>query len=583
MLCSRKLTAASVADSVKWTIVVCLLSSLTSGCRIPLPTSQSSTPRQHSVADMPEENEPRPAVAQQAAARASAPAPLLVQPASYRAPPDEPDSPESDSSEPDSPEPVERLPLPNDSNRPGATAEEVGAPGAESLSLRDVVESVRQHFPLIEQAAAARAVAAGGALSAFGAFDHKLSGFSESQPLGFYENYRQELGVKRATPWGGETFAGYRLGRGVFEPWYQERPTNEGGEFKVGFTAPIVSDRSIDANRAALWQAQLERRRIEPEVLSAVILSVRDGAFAYWNWVAAGEKLQIAEGLLSLAEVRTDGLRQQVELGEKAPIDLVDNQRIIVSRSAKLIEARRKLEQAAVKLSLYYRSASGAPDAPRREHLPDTFDRPAALLQPGRDLPDDPIDAEAALAARPELLGLDIERRQVRVALRQANNEMMPDVDGGLLVSQDVGQPTSAKRDKSELELEALLTLSVPLERRKARGKIRSLQGKLAQLNAKARFAGDKIVAEVRLARVALQAAQERLAIAIEGYKLAQQIAEAEQERFDQGQSTLFNLNIREQQAAEAGAAKVDASLELMLARADYAAALGATEPIWQD
>ena len=166
------------------------------------------------------------------------------------------------------------------------------------LGLEEVVVSVRNHFPLIQQAAAGRAIAAGEVLSAQGAFDHKLEGFSESQPLDFYENYRQELGVKRETYWGGQTFAKYRNGRGIFEPWYLERETNKGGEFKAGFMAPIIRDRWIDANRAELWQAQLERRRVEPEILGAVIAAVRDGSVAYWNWVAAGANYRVAEGLV---------------------------------------------------------------------------------------------------------------------------------------------------------------------------------------------------------------------------------------------------------------------------------------------
>ena len=87
-------------------------------------------------------------------------------------------------------------------------------------------------------------------------------------------------------------FAGYRNGRGIFEPWYLERETNKGGEFKVGFMAPIVRDRVIDANRAELWRAQLERDRVEPEILAVVIGSVREGSFAYWDWVAGGGESQ---------------------------------------------------------------------------------------------------------------------------------------------------------------------------------------------------------------------------------------------------------------------------------------------------
>lgn len=442
-----------------------------------------------------------------------------------------------------------------------------------ALSLNRVVTSVRNHFPLIQQAVAGRTIASGQVLSASGAFDHKLEGFSESQPLDFYENYRHSLGVKRETTWGGTTYAGYRLGRGIFEPWYLERETNKGGEFKVGFMAPVVRDRWIDANRAALWQAQLERRRVEPEILAQVIRSVRDGSVAYWDWVAAGVNYRIALGLLELAEQRTEGLEAQVEAEEKAEIDLVDNRRIIASREAKVIEARRKLEQTAVKLSLFFRSSDGRPLVNDAALLPGEFPelQEMALLQ---------ADIQQALLQRPELAELQLVRRQLSVALQQACNETRPDVDAGLKLAQDVGEPTSSKRDKSEFELEALVTLSVPLQRRKALGKVRSLRGKLAQVSAKTRFASDKIVAEVQVAFAALTAARERVQRVEESYRLALKMQQAEQELFDLGQSTLFNLNLREKQAAEAAAEKAGVMLEYYIALADYAAALGLDRPL---
>jgi len=451
----------------------------------------------------------------------------------------------------------------------------LATPAIVELSLDEVIDSVRSHFPLILQAAAGRRIASGQALSASGAFDHKLDVYSGSQPLDFYENYRHSIGVKRDTTWGGQTFAGYRVGRGVFEPWYLERETNKGGEFKAGFVAPIIRDRWIDANRAELWQAQLERRRVEPEILAQVIRYVQDGSIAYWNWIAAGAKQQIAVGLLDLALQRNQALVEQVEAQEKAPIDLVDNRRIITSRESKLIDAQRKLQQATIKLSLFYRSIDGEPVLLDLSMLPhECFTQVFYQADPA-ELQLLPDDEQVALAQRPELTELQIIRQQLCIALRQAQNETRPDVDGGLLIAQDVGEPTSSKRDKSEFEVEALVTVSVPLERRKALGKVRSLRGKLAQVTVKNRFTADKIVADVRVTRAAVEAAKERVSRATENFELSQQMREAEQELFDQGQSTLFNLNIREKQAAEAASERIEAQLEYQIARVSYAAALG--------
>lgn len=440
-------------------------------------------------------------------------------------------------------------------------------------TVNEVVRSVVEFFPLIQQATAGRQIASGEVLAASGAFDHKLDFTADSQPLDFYENHRSGIGIKRDTTWGGRTFAGYRIGRGVYEPWYQERETNKGGEFKVGFTAPILRDRVIDANRSELWQAQVERSRVEAEIDTAVIRAARDGAAAYWAWLAAIAKLEIAEEVLQLGVDRREFLEKQIAAGEKKKIDRVDNRRIIVSREAKVVDARRKVRQAASKLSLYLRDQAGRPVVVETE-------RPDASFAEVGDISGlDASDVGFAQSNRPELRELQLVSRQIGIAISQANNETWPDVDAGLLVAQDVGERTSSNGDKSEFELEASLTLSVPLERRKAFGKLRQLRGKLAQVRAKQRFTNDKIAIEVQVARAGLEAAAQRVGQTTEGYQLAQRMNEAERTLYEAGQSSLFNLNIREKQSAEAASELIDAQLDYHLAAADYAAALGLSQP----
>ena len=443
-------------------------------------------------------------------------------------------------------------------------------PTIEAPTLSVLADSVRRHYPLIQQAVASRTIASGEVLASQGSFDRKLQGFSNSQPLDFYENHRHSLGISRDTFWGGELFAGYRIGRGSFEPWYLERETNRGGEFNAGFVVPLARDISIDANRAELWRSQLERSRVEPEIRGMIIGAVRDATVAYWQWVATAAHYEITQDVLQLGLDRKRFLKRQVELGEKAQIDVVDNERIILTRSAKATDARRKLEQAAVKLSLFLRDDLGQP-------IVTPIDAAQGVLPPSLPAQNWGEQADVALAQanRPELAELQLARRQLAVLLRQACNEMLPEIDAGLLVAQDVGQPTSALRDKSELELEATITLSVPLERRRALGKARQLRGKIAQLRAKMRFASDKIALEAQVAHAALTAAAQRVDQTTQGLNLAKQMEEAERRRYELGESTLFNLNLREQQAVEAAVDRIAALYDYHVAQAEYAAALG--------
>ena len=443
-------------------------------------------------------------------------------------------------------------------------------PPPATLQLDAVVSSVYANFPLLEAARFQRNVANGDILSANGNFDTKLKATSENGALGFYQTNRNSIGVSQPLYGGAEVFGGYRVGRGNFEPWYQERQTNGNGEFKGGIQVPLARNRQIDARRAELWKATYARDRTEPEIQAQLIEFVRDGSLQYWDWVAAGQKQEIADRLLNLAVDRNEGIRIRVKEGDLDPPDADDNQRIIVSREAKAIDAARKSTQAAVKLSLYYRDDSGRPVIPVQEWV-SKFPEP------------DPVsdeqminDIQIALSMRPELKAIDILRREIDVDYASAQNDFRPQVDALVTGSQDSGTPTSSKNDKGPFELEAGIYAEVPIQRRKARGKMSAIEAKVSQIIAKRRMVEDKIATEIQSTHAALSGAWQRVGKARESVRLARYMAEVEQKKFDAGNlnSDLLSVNLREQQAAEAGEIEVDALLDYFQARAIYWAAM---------
>jgi outer membrane protein TolC len=464
---------------------------------------------------------------------------------------------------------------PNPMNGSTGTAPSTGVPSSlayddpSGLSLESVIGSVYRSFPLLQAALFARTIALGEQVAASGEFDLKLKGASENGPLGFYETYRHSVGLVQPTYFGGEVFAGYRIGRGEFQPWYLERETNDGGEFKAGVGLPLLQDVDIDPRRAALWQAQYGRFLVEPEIQAQLIAFVQEASYVYWAWVAAGANDRIANRVLLLAEDRTDRIRAQVEAGFIDPPELTDNLRLVAERRGKLADAQRKLQQSAAKLSLYWRDVDGRPLFPSPGSVPQFPELSAAVPETVE------VDIQLALQNRPELAVIDWQRRQLEVEHAQAENTALPDLDVVVSGSQDVGRPTSPKRDKSQFELEAGLFLDVPLQRRKARGKMTALEGKLAQLLAKRQMVADKIVVDVQSAAFALAAALEQVKQAREAVRLAEDLAERERLNLEQGLSDLLKVTLREQYAAEAAEKEVAALLQYFLALADYRAALG--------
>jgi len=453
--------------------------------------------------------------------------------------------------------PVDGVPAADNANPPPTT-----------LQLDAVVSSVYANFPLLEAARFQRNVANGEILSAEGNFDTKLKGSTENGPVGFYQTYRQTLGVSQPLYGGAEVFGGYRVGRGSFQPWYQERQTNGNGEFKGGIQVPLARNRGIDERRAQLWKATYARQRTEPEIQGQLIEFVLDGSLVYWDWVAAEQKQLVAEKLLKLAVDRNEGIRARVKVGDLDPPDADDNQRIIVSREAKFIDAGRKSRQTAVKLSLFYRNDLGQPVIPPEEWAP-SFPEPTEIADE-----ENPGDFSLALSRRPEIQAIDILRREIDVDYASAQNDFRPQVDALVLGSQDNGTPTSSKQDKSPFELEAGIYAEVPIQRRKARGKICAIEAKVSQVLAKRGMLEDKIITEIQFAHAALSAGWKRVGKARESVRLAKYMAEVEKTKFEAGSSDLLLVNLREQQAAEAAEAEVDALLDYFQARAIYRAAM---------
>lgn len=90
--------------------------------------------------------------------------------------------------------------------------------GPHAVQFDEVVSSVYRSYPMLEAALLNRNIALGQQVEARGAFDLKLKGASENGPPGFYQRYRHSIGVVQPTYGGGEVFAGYRIGRGDFQP-----------------------------------------------------------------------------------------------------------------------------------------------------------------------------------------------------------------------------------------------------------------------------------------------------------------------------------------------------------------------------
>jgi outer membrane protein TolC len=464
--------------------------------------------------------------------------------------------------------------------QPGAPqpgAPQAGTPQPESeevravLPLRSVLESVYYSFPALEAAMREADIADGKQLAASGEFDLKIKAESMSLAEGFYDNYRNLVKLEQALMPGGSVYGQYRIGDGSYPEYYRDRETNEGGEFKIGWQTPLMRNRAIDQRRADIFQATLRREQVDPFVQGLLLEFTYGAADAYWSWVAAGLSYDAQRDLLRVTEERNKQFEERVKREDLAAIELVQNERLIASRQAKVVEAERKLQQSAIKLSLFFRDGQGRPVLPAPSLLPDAFPEPQA--------PDTTVFAaavEAALTQRPEIRELDLQRQQAEVDLSLGENMRLPSFDAVIQASKDVGAPATKKGDKTPFELEAGLMFELPLQRRKADGKIREANGKLAQLAAKREFTQNKIANQVQDAQSALATSFDRVGLARRNVALARRLEAAERQRFDAEDSDLLRVALQEAAEIEATLLEFETLADYFKARAALRAAMGA-------
>ncbi len=436
------------------------------------------------------------------------------------------------------------------------------------LSLEDVVRSVHERHPLLRAAEQERALASADLLSAEGGFDPTIKARATTIPVGPYTNDRFEGYVELPTSvWGTRLFAGYRASRGDFAVYDGKQITGEWGEARAGVQVPLWRDGPIDRRRASLRRAELGIDAAKLGVGQQRIETVRAASLRYWDWVAAGYRVNVTRENLTIAVARDSALAIRVDRGEIPAFERIENERVVHQRTAQLAAAERSLQNASIELSMFVRAPDDSPLRADVSRLPSAFPPVEPERLEGRT-------AEAtALALRPELPRLERMQEQARVDRDLWNNQRKLGIDLVAAGAKDFGAVYDARLSRPELELSVLV--DVPIWTRSQDGRVRAAEATLARLAHQRSFARDRIVADVRDARSAVAMAIERIAATRKEVLTSKQLVLSERQRFELGEGTLLIVNLREQALVEAQQREIDALADYFKALANERAAGG--------
>lgn len=444
----------------------------------------------------------------------------------------------------------------------------------DKLTLQRLLASSARHYPEIQQALAKVMAAEGSITAAEGAFDLRVDGNASSRLNGYYGgDQAQALLVKPIPEMNAQFYGGYRLSDNNFPIYEDQLVTSDGGEASIGVALSLLRDRDIDSDRATLGKREIAYEMAKLSALQTQLSVQRRAIQAYARWIATGEILAVYRELLELAQKRDSALRQRTERGDLAEITVTENRQFILQRQAALREAERQFNNASNELALFWRGESGMMRTITASMLPEIH---AAL--PQEELVRGDAAIRTLISQRPDITLLEKAAGAEEVNRRMGENSLLPKLDVKLENNNDFGDGDIPGREGNETKLG--LNLSFPLQTRFGRGQIRQAEESIRSLQFQKNLLEDQIVVEVKNLEENLDALQSFVELSAEEVVVTRQMEAAERERFQNGRSDFFVVNLREVNTANAQVKNIEARQKYHQALADYYAATIAVEPL---
>ncbi|MGA0560187.1 TolC family protein [Larkinella sp. VNQ87] len=418
------------------------------------------------------------------------------------------------------------------------------------FSAADFYEAVMQHHPLVRQAALLSQEAQQEVRQARGAFDPKLFSVYDRKEFGkslYYDKWQSGLSIP-VLPGGIDVKMTYDRNSGQYLNPENRVPSS--GLAAVGVSVPIGQGLLIDERRNALRQAELAINLAEADRLKLINKTLFDAAKTYWDWYLSYQQYRLVRQGFQLADFRFQGIRQRALLGDAAPIDTTEALITAQDRQVQLQQAEVELNNARLRLATFLWSSDDSGTLPRPIDLPPVV---VPQVDPVASVGEDLFQNLLSRAAEqhPDLLKLTAKGQQLAIEERFRRSLLQPQIS---LSANFLSRTPSANEGYDWASYYAFraenhkigVDFTMPLFLRKERGKLRQVQLKSQQLNLERQQTGRDIVNGVQSAWNELKALEGQLRVQQQTVANQQLLLQAEQQKFDMGESSLFLINSRE-------------------------------------
>jgi outer membrane protein TolC len=349
-------------------------------------------------------------------------------------------------------------------------------------------------------------------------------------------------------------------------------------------TQPLLRDLIWNQPWTQVKTSRLVFQASEENFRSAVMDTVRNIEDAYWNLMAAREEERVAEKSLETAKALLDQTRTQFEVGVVSKVEVTEAEAGLSQREVTLIRARnayRNQQDVLIDLVL----GKGLRAASTLEL--DPTDNPVEIITYE-------IELESAVARafeyRPEVQVAEREIERQKVELAFARNQRLPALDGVFSYGQNglsghqnndfnacrfiVDNPATPGNEVTAClanppdptqgnygnsfddyddspSYSARAQFSIPIPNTSARRTVDRTEFELGRAETRLHRLEQDIILQVRTAARDLAASQEGIVAAQDARRAADEQLRAERIRLEYGESTPFDVLLREEQLVD--------------------------------
>jgi outer membrane protein TolC len=440
------------------------------------------------------------------------------------------------------------------------------------LTFEAFAAQVLANHPVARAASLARDQAEQGVRLARGNFDPTVSATWDRKAKSGLDSYNDlEAELKVPTLPGVDLKLGYA--RGVGPTINPQLGTANAGQLSLGVSLPLGQRILTDERRLALTQARASLDGAEADRQGAVNKLLLSAAKDYADWYEASQALTVRLEGLRLADFRLNAIRTRWENGEAPAIDTLEARLEVQRRQAQLVEAQQALFRARLVAEAYLWDDRGLPVPLGAATVPSTAGFAMAALP---DSTRERIWLEAAAAAHPDLRKIEATLRRLEAQRTFVGQQLLPFAALDVAALAD-GDKRDALFDSGEYDANYKLgaTFKSPLLFLKERGRWSQVSQALDQQRTLRAQLRRQIANEVRIASNDIRAVTSLQDLQGVTVSQARQLLQGEMRRFENGESSLLIVNLRERLLLDEQLKLASLQAKSLSARAALGAAIG--------